>query len=64
MFQPVDELGRFANWPIRFANFGQFATPLRRFANWMASMRIRRFTYRMASRYANDFFFFVQSYSH
>ena len=28
MFQPVDELGRFANWPIRFANFGQFATPL------------------------------------
>ena len=54
MFQPVDELGRFANWPIRFANYGQFATPLRRFANWMASMRIRRFAYRMASMHANE----------
>ena len=39
MFQPVDDLGRHANWPIRFGNYGQFATPLRRFAYWMASMR-------------------------
>ena len=39
MFQPIDELGRYANWPIRFGNWGPFATPLRRFAYWMASMR-------------------------
>ena len=39
MYIYVDELGRYANWPIRFGNYGQFATPLRRFANWMVSMR-------------------------